>query len=299
MCYLQQHILINICLQNRQYKVNMKSGLKRIEATLHDLTIYSNTTSYSKSVAAYKAPVQARDRVYSFEINSAVQQQIGNDPQQTLDASTPSTENSERQSPIQKSFHKEPELPQINKAVVTKGDKRGTAAHHSNLVSHHKISTSQPDSKVKSTPPHECETSDAVLNQTDVGTYQAQLQEIVRQIQDIYIEGPIVDGWLESYPRTLEPRTVTLSNESADHLLTYVEDVYCIEKGMTCESLRPGYRLCGADADGQRWSRPCPLDQLPSVSIAIGRYQRLQQLLERKQYFELLIANCQLRKINN
>lgn len=280
----------------------MKSGLKRIEATLHELTVFSTTSSYSKSVAMYKAPVQARDRVYSFEINSAVQeryspvqQQISSDPQQTLNASTPSTpstENSERRSPIQKSFYKEPELPQITKAVVpTEGDKRGTATQRSNLGSHHKTSTFQPELKERSTLPHERGTSYVVLNQTNVGTCQAQLQEIIRQIQDIYLEGPIVDGWLESYPRTLEPRTVTLSNESAEHLLSYVEDVYCIEKGMTCESLRPGYRLCGSDADGQRWSRPCPLEQLPSVSIAIGRYQRLQQLLERKQYLELLIAN--------
>jgi len=34
------------------------------------------------------------------------------------------------------------------------------------------------------------------------------------------------------------------------------------------------------------WSRPCPSEQIPSVSLAIARYQRLRQLLARKQQLE-------------
>ncbi len=85
--------------------------------------------------------------------------------------------------------------------------------------------------------------------QTDVASCEAELQQIVRQIQDLYLEGPIVDGWLESHPSE-------------------------------------GYRLCGLDPAGNMWFRPCPQEQLPSVSIAIARYQKLLQLLERKHYIE-------------
>lgn len=98
--------------------------------------------------------------------------------------------------------------------------------------------------------------------QTDVAATNAQLEQIIQEIQDIYLEGPIVDGWLE------------------------------FEQGkVSRESPRPGYRLCGVDASGQKWSRPCSASQLPSVSIAIARYQKLRQLLERKRYLERLSAS--------
>lgn len=103
--------------------------------------------------------------------------------------------------------------------------------------------------------------------QTEVAASDAELQQIVRQIQDLYLEGPIVDGWLESHPSEEPPRAATLEK-------------------VTCESPRVGYRLCGLDAAGNTWSYPCPPDQLPSVSIAIARYHKLQQLLVRKQYIE-------------
>ena len=50
--------------------------------------------------------------------------------------------------------------------------------------------------------------------------------------------------------------------------------------------LHTDYKLCGVDAVGQVWSRPCPVEQVPSVSIAIARHQRLRQLLGRKQSIE-------------
>lgn len=86
-----------------------------------------------------------------------------------------------------------------------------------------------------------------------VAASQAELQQIVQQIQALYQEGPIVDGWLESDPD---------------------------------ESPRPDYRLCGLDEVGNLWSHPCPPEQLPSVSVAIARYQKLLQLLKRKQQIE-------------
>lgn len=87
----------------------------------------------------------------------------------------------------------------------------------------------------------------------NVTACQAELQTIVQQIQALYQEGPIVDGWLLSNPG---------------------------------KSPQPGYRLCGLDEAGNMWSYPCPPEQLPSVSMAIARYQQLLQLLERKQQIE-------------
>lgn len=88
---------------------------------------------------------------------------------------------------------------------------------------------------------------------TNVTACQVELQRIVQQIQALYQEGPIVDGWLESNPG---------------------------------KSPQPGYCLCGLDEAGNMWSYPCPPEQLPSVSMAIARYQQLLQLLERKQQIE-------------
>jgi len=105
-------------------------------------------------------------------------------------------------------------------------------------------------------------TLDNPLPHRNVAGWEAELQQIVQQVRDIYIEGPMVDGWLESYAYE-EPGTT-------DHLT--------------------GYRLCGLDAAGKMWFHPCPPEQLPSVSIAIARYQQLLQLLERKHYIETGIS---------
>ncbi len=119
------------------------------------------------------------------------------------------------------------------------------------------------------------------IQTTDPGACRTELQQVVREIQDIYLEGPIIDGWLESYPSEDPSETVARQIE-------YVEVSNPEHKKITREASRPGYRLCGLDADGNIWSRPCSSQHLPSVSIAIARYQKLQHLLERKQYIE----NC-------
>ncbi|HEY9653359.1 MAG TPA: hypothetical protein V6C95_22050, partial [Coleofasciculaceae cyanobacterium] len=62
------------------------------------------------------------------------------------------------------------------------------------------------------------------------------------------------------------------------------------EPDVTCETPRTGYRLCGLDGAGQFWSRPCPADQVPSVSLAIARHQKLRQLLSRKQDLETRLS---------
>ncbi|WP_017306421.1 hypothetical protein [Spirulina subsalsa] len=93
--------------------------------------------------------------------------------------------------------------------------------------------------------------------------WQRELKQILVQIQDLYLEGPIVDGWLESH-------------HGQDGLSSPSSDL----------GLRPGYRLCGLDEKGRLWTKPCPADQVASVSMAIARYQKLRQLLKKKQSLE-------------
>lgn len=120
-----------------------------------------------------------------------------------------------------------------------------------------------------------------------VGRWQEELQTIVRQIQDIYIEGPIVDGWLESHGRDAKDSDPAVRIAEGDRLMDYVEEVLDqSDTQVTCQSPRTGYRLCGLDTNGQFWSRPCPADQVPSISLAIARHQKLRQLLTRKQDLE-------------
>jgi hypothetical protein len=127
--------------------------------------------------------------------------------------------------------------------------------------------------------------------QTLVGGWQQELQTIVRQIQDIYMEGPIVDGWLESHAREVPEGVGAVRHAESDRLMDYVQEVLNQpDAKVTCESPRTGYRLCGLDAAGQTWSRPCPPDQVASVSLAIARYQKLRQLLTRKQDLETRLS---------
>lgn len=124
-----------------------------------------------------------------------------------------------------------------------------------------------------------------------VSRWQKELQTIVRQIQDIYIEGPIVDGWLESHSREASESAGAVRLAESDRLMDYVqEQVNQPDTKVTCESPRTGYRLCGLDAAGQTWSRPCPPDQIASVSLAIARYHKLRQLLSRKQELEARLS---------
>ncbi len=124
-----------------------------------------------------------------------------------------------------------------------------------------------------------------------VGGWQKELQTIVRQIQDIYMDGPIVDGWLESHAREAQEAQTTVRQAEVDRLMDYVEEVLNQpDAKVTLESPRTGYRLGGLDADGQFWARPCPPDQVPSVSLAIARHQKLRQLLSRKQDLEIRLS---------
>ncbi|MBC6424452.1 MAG: hypothetical protein GDA43_22500 [Hormoscilla sp. SP5CHS1] len=109
-----------------------------------------------------------------------------------------------------------------------------------------------------------------------VAGWQRDLQQVHAEIQDLYGEGPIVDGWLES-----NPPGGGQQDESA------------------------GYRLCRLESNGKLWFCPCPPDQVATVSVAISRYHQLRQLLGRKQDMEsrltqlseaLIILHGQLRE---
>lgn len=121
-----------------------------------------------------------------------------------------------------------------------------------------------------------------------VTEWQKNLQQIVLQIQDLYLEGPVIDGWLESKP--FEPQfsgATVLRHAEIDRLMEYVEELLK-NSGVEANPKLPrtGYRLCGLDADGQLWTRPCPSEKLPQVSLAIARYQKLRQLLSQKRHLE-------------
>ena len=134
--------------------------------------------------------------------------------------------------------------------------------------------------------------------ETIVTGWQKEFQQILQQIQALYADGPIVDGWLESHQREPEGETGATRLAVGDRLMDYRDEwvdnsahnsaqkATPQTKIVTCQSPRPGYRLCGLGGDGQLWSRPCPPEQLPSISLAIARYQKLRQLLSRKQHLE-------------
>lgn len=94
----------------------------------------------------------------------------------------------------------------------------------------------------------------------------ANLESTLQQIQAVYDEGPIVEGWLES------------SNPT--------------------DPVHAMYRLCGLSNDGQIWYRHCPPEQVADVSLAIARYQRLQALLQHKHRQETLLGRLTTALVN-
>ncbi|MFW6358600.1 MAG: hypothetical protein ACOC0N_05215 [Chroococcales cyanobacterium] len=117
-----------------------------------------------------------------------------------------------------------------------------------------------------------------------VSSWQTELQDVVRQIQDLYLEGPIVDGWLESNPHHTDTEHEALRKAEGESLRGYIEEFS--QANISYQTPRVGYHLCGLNPDGKLWSTPCPPDQLPNVSVAIARYQKLRQLLNRKHKLE-------------
>jgi hypothetical protein len=260
---------LSTTLNSTDQVIFMKAGLKRIEATLHDL---GNRGTAAESGTASK-------QSFSFLISTS--------PAESTDGFD--------QQPFEEELKHEPE--------------QDFFPHHEGVqtFSTQEIGDRTPALPKLKTPSFSSHRNGAnpalAINllqdiQANVATWQAELQKIVRQIQDIYLEGPIVNGWLESsHEREREPKpeaTATLRHAEVDRLMDYVEEI-CAQQGtkvsyQSDQSPRAGYRLCGLDDSGQVWSRPCPAAEVPGVSVAIARYQKLRQLLGRKQYLETRLA---------
>lgn len=128
--------------------------------------------------------------------------------------------------------------------------------------------------------------------QMAVEAWHQDLKQTVHRIQALYMEGPIVDGWLETvdeHPNQAAALDAALLRHGDPQALSgYVEQL--------CQSLesppagtdlgRPGYRLCSLDSDGRVQYFPCPPEQLSTISLAIARHQKLRQLLDHKQFLE-------------
>lgn len=238
----------------------MKAGLRRIAATLHDLENRPVVTSNSEEATTNSAPKAS----YSFVINSPASSATTPEDTQPEEAKVFTQPPSVQTFPAKESGLKTPALPKLKPASISSHRHGANPALAMNLL---------------------CEI------QEKVGGWQAELQQIVRQVQDTYLEGPIVDGWLESHAQEAdEQETGKVRQAAEDSLMDYVEEISAAEGKVSYQSPRTGYRLCGMDASGKVWSRPCPPEQVPSVSVAIARYQKLRQLLGRKQYLETRLS---------
>jgi hypothetical protein len=121
-------------------------------------------------------------------------------------------------------------------------------------------------------------------------SWQRELQRLQLEIQELHMEGPIIDGWLESQPTqpaAPPPEAEFIRHAEIDALMGYVETICdTAPEGMIQGTARAGYRLCGLDADGKVWSRDCPAERVPQVSLAIARCQKVRQLVARKNDLE-------------
>ncbi|MDZ8183802.1 MAG: hypothetical protein RMX96_02925 [Nostoc sp. ChiSLP02] len=252
----------------------MKPGLKRIEATLHDLG--------TRGSASAEEARDSSKRPFSFRISVTANEPTGS----TQSASSGDAEVKTQEQTVALGVDTEQNLFRHHDSVQTfQAEENGSKT------------PSLPKLKTPSISSHRHGANPGLaMNllleiQENVAAWQTELQNILQQIQDIYLEGPIVNGWLESNAREPEPGgTATLRHAEIDRLMNYVEEI-CTNGGkVSFQSSATSYRLCGVDDSGKVWSRPCPADQLPTVSIAIARYQKLRLLLGRKQSLETRLA---------
>jgi hypothetical protein len=250
----------------------MKTGLKRIEATLHDLghrsTARSDAGDSLKSSFSFRISVGATESTASADSSSKKQTEEVSTESPNDDSGEANLfpqDHSVQTFPAQEIAGKTPSLPKFKNPSFSSHRHGANPALAMNILQE---------------------------IQQHIAGWQVELQTILQQLQDIYLEGPIVNGWLESNLK--EPGqggTSTLRHGEVVHLMDYVEEICTTNnQKVSEESARAGYRLCGLDASGQVWSRPCPSEQLPIVSMAIARHQKLRQLLGRKQYLETRLS---------
>lgn len=119
------------------------------------------------------------------------------------------------------------------------------------------------------------------------------IEQVLQQIQALYYEGPIVDGWIDSSPTVLEP------DDRVEEIVFERPDLSTAAFSKLDASLT-SYRVCGIDASGEQWSYPCPIDQLLDLSVAIARYHKLQELLAQKRQLESQFKSSAIgENINN
>ncbi|EFA71265.1 hypothetical protein CEP10_07315 [Cylindrospermopsis raciborskii S07] len=231
----------------------MKPGLKRIEATLHDLGIRNPESLSAKS--------PAKKRPFSFRVSlGSDTTQLNNTGQETVDINSNKQEHissSVPTFPTQDIDSKTPDLPKFKTPSFSNHRHSANPGFTIGLLQE--------------------------IQQTVVA-WQVELEIILQQIQYIYLEGQVINGWLESNTQPMEG-TATLRHGEIEAILDYVQKISQSEVTVN-QSSRTDYRLCGVDANGQLWSRPCSVEEVPSLSIAIARYQKLRQLLGRKHYLE-------------
>jgi hypothetical protein len=122
-----------------------------------------------------------------------------------------------------------------------------------------------------------------------VGWHQA-LRDTLLDIQQLYMAGPIIDGWLESVNRQatqadLEEHAAVLRHGDPQQVADYIEKIS--QQSQADETLGgTQYRLCSLDADGQMQCQLCPPEELGVISQAIARNQKLRQLVSQKHYLE-------------
>lgn len=110
----------------------------------------------------------------------------------------------------------------------------------------------------------------------EVVQWQTQLKRVHDGIQALYGEGPIVNAWLES--------AAGVKAEAAELKAAGLKAA-----GLKASESEGGpglmgqYHVCGLDKNGQVWRKVCPAEQLPLVTVAIARHQKLRQLLTQKK----------------
>lgn len=273
-----------LCIINTQHGHNdyfhlsryilMNTRLKRIEATLHDLGNRQNT-GMELSMASNTNPSLETETV-SFRISPATTDNPRKNPSSHDSSQQPTQEVREENSgvaafSVETSTIKSPNLPKFKTPSFSSHHHAANPALAMNMLQE---------------------------IQQIVSNWQVELKTVIRQIQDIYIEGPIVNGWLESHPSATDVEkpptpstgTATLRHGDVDELMNYVEEI-CAKPKQPVQKPKSAatteYKLCGLDASGKMWTRPCPSEQVAGISMAIARYQKLRQLLGRKQYLEL------------
>lgn len=121
--------------------------------------------------------------------------------------------------------------------------------------------------------------------------WHQELRQVVVDIQALYLEGPIVDGWLEAVepppPAASALDTAILRHADPVDLSGYIDQIcQAADQGTAATVGSTQYRLCTLDADGRRQCLPCPPQQLSTISLAVARNQKLRQFLNHKNYLE-------------